>query len=202
MNHLMLDLETWGTAPGSALRSIGAVFFDLDGKTGETFYRNIDKASCLDAGLTIDPSTVSWWSRQSAAAQRALEVDQMPLRNVVFDFHSWAAKAGRIRVWSQGAAFDTVLWDFAARAAGYPSVPWKFWDTRDTRTVYDLFGFDARDLPRDGTYHNALDDAVYQVKCVAAALSKGRASFPFQTQWAEAVPENGWSGQDEMGAFS
>ena len=26
--NVMLDLETWGTAPGSALRSIGAVMFD------------------------------------------------------------------------------------------------------------------------------------------------------------------------------
>ncbi len=79
MNHLMLDLETWGTAPGSALRSIGAVFFDLDGKTGETFYRNIDKQSCLDAGLKIDPATVSWWSVLGSVRFTTLEITRPDL---------------------------------------------------------------------------------------------------------------------------
>jgi len=38
--HVMFDLETWGTTPGSALRSIGAVEFDPMGKDiGRTFYR-------------------------------------------------------------------------------------------------------------------------------------------------------------------
>lgn len=187
--HLMLDLETWGTAPGSALRSIGAVFFDLSGKTGETFYRNIDKQSCLDAGLKIDKSTVEWWSRQSAAAQRALEDNPRPLKEVIVDFHAWAGRNSGVRVWAHGAAFDPVLWEAAIKAAGFVSTPWKFWNTRDTRTVYEVFDFDIRDLPRDGTYHNALDDALYQVRCVVTALSKGRAGFPFANQWAEATPD-------------
>lgn len=28
--HIMVDLETWGTSPGSDIRSIGAVVFDFD----------------------------------------------------------------------------------------------------------------------------------------------------------------------------
>jgi hypothetical protein len=66
--HVMLDLETWGTSPGSALRSVGAVTFSPYGEPGFTeaaFYANIDRHSCVLAGMTIDPAIVDWWSRQA-----------------------------------------------------------------------------------------------------------------------------------------
>ena len=53
---VMLDLETWGTMPGSALRSIGAITFDPYGNDGfveASFYRNIDHVSCERAGLKV-----------------------------------------------------------------------------------------------------------------------------------------------------
>lgn len=174
MKHVMLDLETFGIAPGSVLRSIGAVLFSLDGKTGTSFYANIDRASCEARGLVVDPGTERWWAEQSKEARAALEVDPQPLDAVASRFHAWFAKTGATHVWSHGAAFDAVLWEVAVRRCRM-SAPWKFYNVRDTRTVFDLFGFDIRDIRRDGTYHNALDDARYQVKCVAAALRKGRA---------------------------
>lgn len=171
MKHVMLDLETMGTRPGSVILSIGAVFFDLNGATGETFYRNISGKSCIDAGLKVDPKTREWWSRQSAEARAAVTTDQRPLDQVATDFSNWFRARGGVFVWGQGASFDPPLWEAASEATGR-SAPWRFWNIRDTRTVYDVFGFDAKSFPRDGTYHNALDDALHQVKCVAAALSK------------------------------
>ncbi len=170
MKHVMLDLETIGTRPGSVILSIGAVFFDLDGKTGETFYRNIEPASCLAAGLTVDPQTKAWWMRQSQAARDALAVDRRPLADVVKEFASFFRAGGEF-VWAQGATFDPPLWEAAAAAVGC-STPWRFWNARDTRTVYDICGLDYKAMPREGVYHNALDDCLTQVKAVAAALSK------------------------------
>ncbi len=176
MKHIMFDLETFGTAPGSIIRSLGAVEFDLDGTTGASCYANIDRKSCEDVGLVADPRTEQWWSQQSKAAQESLLVDPQPLKLVATSFAEWVSKRGPdVRIWSQGAAFDPVLWEAACKAVRTMPV-WKFWNTRDTRTVYDLFNFDVREITRDGTYHNALDDAIYQVKCVAAALKKGRAA--------------------------
>ena len=177
MKHVMLDLETFGLAPGVAIRSIGAVEFELDGTTGKTCYANISRQSCVDAGLTIDPNTEAWWAKQSKAAQDALLVDPQPLKLVAASFAGWFAARNAVCLWGHGAAFDPVVWEAASKAVGV-AVPWKFWNVRDTRTVFDLFDFDIRDIGRDGTYHNALDDAVYQVKCVAAALKKGRAAAP------------------------
>ncbi len=173
----MLDLETFGTKPGVVIRSLGAIEFDLDGSTGKSCYANISQASCEAAGLTVDPATVEWWKQQSKEAQAAFRVDPKPLPDVAISFYKWFAACGATHVWSHGAAFDTIIWEAASLAVKVP-VPWKFYNVRDTRTVFDLFDFDIRDIPRDGTYHNALDDATYQVKCVAAALRKGRAKTP------------------------
>jgi len=172
MTHIMFDMETFGTKPGSVLRSVGAVVFDPEtGATGDTFYRNIDRKSCETVGLTVDPSTVAWWSRQSQEAQNALLVDAKPLADVIRDFHSWFWNAKGQQVWCQGANFDAVLWEAACAARGVVQLPWKFWNVRDTRTVYELAGFNDKSLPRLGHHHNALDDALHQAKCVAAAVS-------------------------------
>lgn len=171
--HVMLDLETWGTRPGSALRSIGAVAFTPEGAFASEFYRNVDKQSCLDVGLTLDPATVDWWSQQSLEANAALLKDPKPLATVVGEFHKFFQDQCGIYVWSHGANFDEPLWSAAARAAGL-SIPWKYWNARCTRTLYHATGFDPRSLPREGTHHNALDDAKYQARCVQAAFAKTR----------------------------
>jgi hypothetical protein len=172
MNHVMMDLETYGTRPGCVIRSIGAVQFDLDGNIGETFYRNISKQSCLYVGLVIDPATERWWSEQTPSAQQALSVDQKPLAEVAREFYVWFQKRSEF-VWGHGASFDPPLWE-AACVAAKCLAPWKFWNIRDTRTVHHVFNFETRTLQRRGIHHNALDDAVYQVDCVAAALRQGR----------------------------
>lgn len=174
MTHCMLDLETFGVAPGCVVRSIGAAWFDLDGHVHDTFYANIDHDSCVKAGLVIDPRTAEWWCQQSKAAQDALLVDARPLGEIVRNFGRWFLDRKLQFIWSHGAAFDVVIWEAASRAIGAPT-PWKFHNVRDARTVHDLFDFDIRDVARVGVHHNALDDALFQVECVAQALAKGRA---------------------------
>jgi hypothetical protein len=150
--NVMLDLETWGTAPGSALRSIGACEFDPHtDQIGEKFYANIADESCVEVGLIKDASTVAWWGRQTKQAQDSLLVG--------------------VFVWSQGANFDQPLWEAAVRPLGMRT-PWKFTDSRCTRTAYDMGGFNPYVMKRAGTHHNALDDAIHQAKCVQGAYRK------------------------------
>lgn len=177
MKNIMLDLETLGVTPGAAILSIGAVEFDFSGKLGRSFYRNVSPASCEAIGLRSEPSTVAWWERQSAAAKDALMVDRKSITEAVAEFAKWLGRADWLNIWSHGAAFDTVILEAAFRAVGAP-VPWRFVNVRDTRTVFDLFDLDLRDLNRAGTHHNALDDAKFQAIAVAKALAKGRAPEP------------------------
>lgn len=176
MNHLMIDLETWGTAPGSALRSIGAVVFNPADSAvlGATFYRNIDFASQEAVGLTKDPDTVAWWADQSIEAQLALSEEQVSLPQALEELSKFWVAEGANYVWGHGANFDPVLLDVAYRAA-FPDVkdpvPWKFWNVRCCRTVLAL----ARRRPDRsiGTHHNALDDAKAQARAVCAAFRHG-----------------------------
>jgi len=176
MAHIMVDLETFGTKPGSVLRSIGAAVFSLDtGDVGSTFYRNITRQSCEAVGLTADPATEKWWASQSREAQEALLVDPRPIGQVIDDFHEWFRSNRGVQVWSQGANFDPVLWEAAVKARlATAQPPWKFWNVRDTRTVYEAAYFDDKAVPRDATYHNALDDSLHQIKCVTEALRQLR----------------------------
>ena len=102
MEHVMMDLETWGTTQGCAIRSIGAALFDLDEGVGETFYRNIQDRSCWLAGLRVEASTADWWSKQTKDAKDRLTRDQLPLKEVVRDFHNWFRDNGARFVWCQG----------------------------------------------------------------------------------------------------
>lgn len=173
--HVMFDLETWGTTPGSALRSIGAVEFDPMGKdVGRTFYRNISKESCLQLGLTIDPKTEEWWARQSKEASDALELNPTGIAAVAAEFHSWFRFVRAEYIWCHGTNFDEPLWNAACRPlslGGSVAIPWKFWNVRCTRTCYHLAQFDPKSVPRTGMHHNALDDATYQALCVQKAMS-------------------------------
>lgn len=173
MIHVMLDLETWGTSPGSALRSIGAVTFDPHGYEileDRSFYANIDMASCEFHGLTIDQETVEWWSRQSREAEDALLSEQKSLAVVAIEFNAWWRDVNGTYVWSNGANFDEVLWRTASEVTNN-KVPWKYWNVRDTRTIWHAAGINPKMIPRAGIAHNALEDARHQAKCVTQAYA-------------------------------
>src|SRR6185312_2317526 len=108
IRHLMFDLETWGTLPGCALRSIGAVVFDplAQGlESAPTFYANISDISCGEAGLRFDPNTREWWGRQSVEAQEVFRNARRILGNVVDDFHAWVYRYDPTAIWSHGIHF-------------------------------------------------------------------------------------------------
>jgi len=172
MIDVMLDLETWGTRPGCAVRSIGAVMFDPEGeKIGPGFYKNIYDKSCLEAGLHTDPRTVKWWAEQSQEAKDALTATPLTLTEVAIKFDAWWKKHGAKIVWSQGGNFDEPVWTAAMYAIGR-SPPWRYYDTRCTRTIYSAASLDTRTVKRDGTHHNALEDAKYQAICIQRSFAK------------------------------
>lgn len=173
--NVMLDLETWGTRPGCAIRSIGAVAFDfaVESADANTFYHNISDISCGEVGLNWEAGTVEWWKQQPKEASDALLLDQKPLLVVAREFKVWWARLDSLvepKVWSQGANFDTVLWEFACRAVGLEA-PWRFFNVRDTRTLYEAARLDSKAIPRKGVYHHALDDCHHQILCCRMAHS-------------------------------
>lgn len=151
----MLDLETLGQTPGSVIVSLGAVRFGRGVVTAE-FYQRVDVQSAVDAGLTMDVSTVMWWLKQGDAARAEIGKPGEPLALVLKDFQEWLGWDYRGELWGNGAAFDNALLDAAYRKLG-KKPPWRFSMDRCYRTVKALHPDVA--MVREGTHHHALDDA-------------------------------------------
>ena len=154
---IMLDLETLGTTPGSVIVAIGAVKFGR-GQLHDEFYRRVDIDSCLAAGLTVDGSTIRWWLSQGDSARQEIVKAAMNLPMVLNDFSAWIGDP-KAEIWGNGAAFDNALLAAAYAAAKLP-LPWRYSKDRCYRTLCALYP-DQR-LERQGTHHNALDDASSQ----------------------------------------
>lgn len=172
--HVMVDLETWGRRPGSAIRSIGACVFTPEG-LGATFYVNVSRAEQELLGLEVEPETANWWSNQSAAAREALEVGQLPVSDALRLFAQWleedvGSSEKTLRLWGNGAAFDNAILAEVHARAGKPK-PWAFWNDRCYRTLKNLF----RDVDAGkfrGDVHHALHDAEHQARHTVKILNE------------------------------
>lgn len=170
MNDVMIDLETLDILPTAAIVSIGAVLFSpAAGVLGKEFYTKVDMRSCVAVGMTLDPSTISWWMGQSDAARAVFAGDDRKrITDALADFVAWLPDGARL--WSHGASFDLPILEHAMRKVGF--LPkWSFRDHRDTRTAYAMAKVDPKKF-YDGTAHNALDDAKSQARAVCAAYQR------------------------------
>lgn len=172
--HFMIDLETMGIRPSSAIVSIGIAYFD-EFEILDRFYTPITLASCIEVGLTTDQSTVDWWSRQSVEAKIAWQNDQaVPLTDGLKSMQTWmlnhSANNGKlICPWGNGADFDLVLLKSAFNALG-AEPPWMYYNHHCYRTIKNLMP--VLDFTRKGTYHHALDDAVSQAEHLQRILAR------------------------------
>lgn len=153
----MLDIETLGTQPGSAIISIGAVKFN-DREVRDEFYERIDLESCINIGLKMQPQTVIWWLQQNDAARNEICQQGKPITEVLANFSKWVDDSNA-EIWGNGATFDNVLLSCAYHAASLAR-PWKYSGDRCYRTLKNMFP--NIEFARIGTHHNALDDAKSQ----------------------------------------
>lgn len=176
MKDVMLDIETPDNKPGSAILSIGAVFFDLDtGETGEEFFARVDLQSCLDIGLTVNADTLKWWMGQSKEAQEMAfgKKDEKgdDISYALTKLYSFlGGQKHDNRIWGNGATFDNVIVETAWRKVYPADELWKFWNSRDVRTIVDLgerrgLNF-KKTLPFVGVPHDPIDDAKHQIKYI------------------------------------
>ncbi len=158
LTHIMVDLETLGTRPGSAIFSIGAIKFKDNKIIGE-FLGNPSLESNIDNGLTLDPHTIRWWMAQDDKARSQFENATGELKGVLKDFSTWAGPAKNLAMWGCGSDFDNALLAEAYKRCEM-QVPWNFWNGRCYRTIKEMFP----DIEPTfvGVKHNALDDAMAQ----------------------------------------
>jgi len=158
MSNIMLDLETYGRKRGCQVLSIGAVEFGPEG-VGQEFYTVLELSQQAELGLTAEPETVEWWSKQSAEARKVLTDEPTAFTDGLLQFKMFCAKVGGkkdLLMWGNGSDFDNPILSDAFEAAGL-DIPWIWYNNRCYRTLKG-FRKDMK-IPRGGTHHNALDDA-------------------------------------------
>jgi len=173
-DHFSIDLETLGTRYNAAILSIGVQQFDIDsGKLGETFYREIDLDSAIKAGK-VTGSTLAWWALQGEVAKRVFGDKNKTALSVALDeLCTWMKKlSSNPKVWGNGSSFDISILEHAYdHGAVGQKEPWRYTNIRDMRTIMDYLPAEMKPK-REGTHHNALDDAKYQARCIAEAHYK------------------------------
>ncbi len=170
--HLMLDLETLATTPDAAVLTIGACKFDPKKSDVEsTFYERISLESQESYDRVINEDTLAWWSKQDKQIQEDAfgeGTDRIDLKDAMKKLYTFGL--GTTNVWSHGAIFDVVIIENICQSF-QQAVTWKFWEVRDTRTLFDLANVSVRIEGK----HNALTDAVAQAKAVQQAYAKLKA---------------------------
>lgn len=167
--HFMVDLETLGTNPNSVIVSIGVVAFD-ETTVLSTFYREIDISSCKLYGFDVDFDTIKWWMGQSDEARKVFK-GESHIVNALDELTEYVkVYQSTPYIWGNGANFDNVILRNAYNRVGFEA-PWKFYNDRCFRTVKAKYKNVA--ILREGTHHNALDDALYQVKCFHEYIKLG-----------------------------
>jgi len=166
--HVMLDIETLGVSPGCVILSLSAVEFDINtGELGESFNMGIDIKSCVDAGLTIDPSTMKWWMEQSEQARRASFYAGNSLEFVLGEFVNFMNSVGPACVWGNGVRFDVGILEGAYKALNR-KMPIEPRMERDVRTLVSFRPDVKKNMPFEGEPHVPLDDCKHQIKYCCA----------------------------------
>ena len=173
-NEIMLDIETMGTRPTSAIIAIGAAAFNFESGEQDTFYCEVMLLDCLNKGCTQDKSTVDWWNKQSDEARKILtSEDALPLSVALEQFTRWIVKIRReahkmeLGIWGNDNTFDLVITEHAFERCN-KAVPWNYWESRSVRTLVNIgerLGINPKkNMKRGGVHHNAVDDSIFQVK--------------------------------------
>lgn len=171
MTDIMLDLETLSTAEDAVILSIGAVKFipDTDEIVHE-FY--VELTEDIDVQLSnyrdINFDTICWWMQQDERARSLFDKtanaeSQAKTAGALQSFAEFMCKDKDVRVWGNSPSFDNAILGSLYKDMQM-DIPWNQYNNRCFRTLRRAFP--DIELVREGTFHNALDDAITQAKHV------------------------------------
>lgn len=185
--NIMLDLETMGKRTKPALTEIAAVAYDMEGNTYDEFYRAVSLQSSIDAGLTVDGSTVEFWMGVDADAKASwfeAQSQAVDLFDAMYDFDTFIRQISDngetdIVLWGNGTMADN-RWIFSAgEAVGVlldedDNETIKHWQHGDVRNFMSVCELMTGKNPKKetefiGVPHNPIDDCKHQIRYMSAA---------------------------------
>jgi exodeoxyribonuclease VIII len=167
--HVMWDIETLDTRASAVVLSIGAVTFNPNGAGyDEQFYTVLDLASQTAHGRTVSVDTLDWWNKQHNDARIVFTQPRAPVVEELQRLGEFLA--GAAGVWGNGADFDNVIIGSLYESFGIRR-PWSYGKNRCFRTINSaLVSAEYQKPEREGTHHNALDDAIHQTLVLQETL--------------------------------
>lgn len=180
MKDVMIDIETLSVYSNAMIVVLGAIKFNRrkviksfsEIEESDKFYMKVNiEHSKLNYDFDINEDVLAWWSTQDEKVrEEALgESDTREHIDVVLSkFNEWFGDS--VHIWGNGDDFDcSILAESYRQCELVP--PWKFWNTRDCRTIYDLASVRKSMLPT-GNEHNALFDCYRQLVGVQMSIQR------------------------------
>lgn len=165
---LMIDIETLGTTPGSAVFMIAAAEFNpLTGHVHRTLVIPISVAESMMAGFTTDPETLEWWATQDPEVRSKQMSGTKTPEEAFNELREFISEIDPDRVWAKSPIFDFLILKHSFEAVGV-EWPVSFRQYADVRTIVDhgrrLMNFSR---PSHTTNHEALEDCLQQISQVS-----------------------------------
>lgn len=188
---MMIDIETLGIKPGSAIMSIGASMFDACGdaasviRSPDKFYSVLNSFDLQTTGFKIEPETLKWWRSQPIweALSDEIRDSNVTVKQGCEDFRTFINKYQPDKIWANSPNFDIEMLRkmFDKVKVEFPVA---YQQEMDYRTVMEL-AYPTRDQ-RPGREmsswfpeHHALGDAMEQsVQMQNALLKLGITAVP------------------------
>ena len=163
--HVMIDIECLGTGDMPVVLSIGIMKFnpwadyrEIPISQLQTKYLKPTFESCQEIGCEIDEDTLDWWAKQDPKVldEAFSEDNRISIRKAMRELYRYCL--GSTHYWGHGAIFDYNILEHVALKL-QRGVPWRFYQVRDSRTVFDM----ANPERPDDLKHHALHDCLSQV---------------------------------------
>jgi hypothetical protein len=170
--HKMIDFETFGKKPDTAVLSLGLVLFTREALLTQKYWV-FNTEDQLAAGRTVDPDTMAWWEKQGDAAYAVhaqAREGGVTLKQFGEEYHELTKSISKgTLAWARGLDFDFPILEHILASQNVP-VPYSYWNKRDYRTLRFMFKIEEG-IPKPEIKHHALEDALFQARGVAKFLA-------------------------------
>ena len=185
--HISLDIETLATSENAVVTSIGVCLFDpekleIRNNPWHKIQWNISEEGIqdqIDKGREINYSTITWWLKQSKEAiDKTFFVEKSrSIEDALYEFKKFCSETvsgvpvepSKVYIWGNGNMFDNCIMRSLFKTYGI-EYPCSYRNDLDLRTIKWLMGKNLPKIEKEGTGHNAVDDAVFQAKLLNACL--------------------------------
>lgn len=183
----MLDIETLGIEPNSIVTELGIYTFSKnESYTSASLYCRVGITDQVRAGRTMSSNTlISHFEKNAVNFLEYIDADKSNIGDALSALKLFVEAEKRkmpgckIYIWANSPIFDIIILKDLYKSLGYPIEEtifnedlFKYQTIMDYRTIINLI--DKEDLnlikqeveseSEEGSYHNALYDAIYQSK--------------------------------------